>query len=46
MMMQNKRNTNIKGPTPFLEINLPSSEKYRPSKKNLAEHLERFAGNF
>ena len=28
------------------EIRLPKSEKYRPSKDNLAEHLERFAGNF
>jgi putative restriction endonuclease len=28
------------------EINLPNSEKYRPSKQNLADHLKRFAGNF
>ncbi|WP_168433010.1 HNH endonuclease [Pontiella sulfatireligans] len=29
-----------------LEINLPKSEKYHPSKENLTAHLERFVGNF
>ncbi|VGO18985.1 hypothetical protein [Pontiella sulfatireligans] len=28
------------------EIHLPKSVRYRPSKENLAEHLERFTGNF
>ncbi|MEI6892921.1 MAG: HNH endonuclease [Pontiella sp.] len=29
-----------------LEIKLPKNETYHPARKNLAEHLERFEGNF